>query len=367
MQKTKMKGFLTILVLSFIGIGFAGTIDNNVYNTPIGLLLESFTDILGGFAHSWQIGEVSGQSPSAQSTGSFTLNAAPSVSAVDFQDDTYVSDSALDPDDTTWQRLNFTVSTSAGISDILNVTIWIYDDSVHGADYNTTTVDGIQIVEFLWVEATDTWSVSDQGSMTQWNVDSINSDDPGSASSDTSFKFSMRYQISKVARADTDWNATVHVYDDDTTPEWAYASESALVTMNNYFELSFSTATFSWGSSVQPNSDNNTHGAVTLTIYANAQWEITLSASNFTATAETDVTPETNDIIVWDEDGTGGGTSKWVRNTTAIMLGTWDNQAPMTTESGFTRNFYLFLNPGSLFTVGKQWSVIITATCQANT
>ena len=302
------------------------------------------------------------------STGSFTLNATPSVSGVDFQDDSYVTDTALDPA-TVWQRLNFTVSSSAGMSDIKNVTIWIFDDSTHGADYNTTAVDGIFIAEFLWVEATDTWSVSDQGSMTEWAVDNANSDDPGSASSDTSFEFSMRFNISQVARADTtDWNATVHVYDDDTTPEVGYASETGLVTMNNYFGITISAATFSWGSAVQPNSINSTHGTLSITVYANAQWELRISASNFTASAETDITPETNDIIIWDEDGSAGGTSQWVRNTTATLPtgSTWDNQAAMSDENGLNRNVYILLNPGSLFTVGKQWSVIITIYVQAN-
>lgn len=302
------------------------------------------------------------------SVGTWAMNATPTVSGVDFQTDAYSSDEALDPDASTYQRLNFTVGSAAGISDVLNITIWIYDASTHSANYNTTAEDGIFLTQFLWVEATDTWTVNDQGSMSNWAVDSSNSDDPGSSSSETSSEFSMRFQISQVARADTDWNATVHVYDDDSpTPEIAYAGESTLVTMNNYFNLSFSTSTFTWGTDIQPSSTNNTHDALTLTVLANAQWEIKMSSSNATAAAQTDVTPESNDFLIWDDnDGVSGGISQVVRNTTAVLLGTWDNQAAMNDESGLARNVYIFLNPGALFVVGVTWSVTITCTVQAN-
>lgn len=322
-----------------------------------------------GFAMVSQVLPVIGATDIA-SVGSFTINAAPSVSGVDFQTDAYVTDSALDPV-TVYQRLNFTVSTSAGITDILNCTIWIFDDSTHGSDYNTTTVDGIFITEFLWLEASDTWSVSDQGTMSEWSVDDTNSDDPGTGSSSTSYEFSMRFNISQVARADTsDWNATVHVYDDDGTPEVGYGVESGLVTMNNYFSVVYSTSTFSWGTDIEPSSINNSISTgMTVTFYANAQWEARISASNFTASAETDVTPESNDIIVWDQDGAGGGISQWVRNTTATLPtgSTWDNQGAMSDENGLSRNYYVLLNPGTLFVVGKSWSTIITVYIQSNT
>jgi len=304
------------------------------------------------------------------STGTFTMNAAPSVTDVDFNTDAYAADEALDPV-TVYQRLNFTVSTSATMSDLLNCTIWIYDDSTHGGDYNATAVDGIFLVQFLWVEATDTWTVNDQGAMTEWAVDnSAASIDPGTASGSTQYEFSMRFNISQVARADTtDWNATVHVYDDDAgTAEWDYASEGTLVTMNDYFGLTISTSTFAWGNDIQPSSTNNTHGALTIQAYGNTAWELRISASNFTASAETDVTPETEDVIAWDEDGSNDGISMWIRNTTATLPtgSTWDAQSAMSDESGVLRNVYIFLSPQSLFAIGKLWSVIITIYIQAD-
>jgi len=309
------------------------------------------------------------QSPSAISDGSFTLNSAPDVADVDFQTDAYVTDEALDPDAVTYQRLNFTLTSSAGLDDILNATIYIFEDSTHGATYNTSAPDGLLLVEYMWTEATNTFTVVDQGALSEWSIDSATSDKPADTSLVTTYEFSMRFQISRAARAaTTDWNASVHVYDDDGSPEMDIDSEPTLVTMNSYFELEFSSSTFTWGSDVQPSSVNNSITAgVTITVYANAQWEITLSATDFNATAESDVDIEANDIVSWDHDGSAGGDSLWIRNTPATMVDTWDNQAPMSTESGFNRDFYVYLSPGVFFVVGKEWQFAVTATCQADT
>jgi len=217
-------------------------------------------------------------------------------------------------------------------------------------------------------EATDLWSVSDQGSFTGWTVDTSGSDDPGSAAGDTSYEFSMRYLASNAARADSDWNVTVHVYDDDATPEVDYGAETVLVTMNQFFSVSFSTGTFSWGTDVQPNSINNTHGALIISVIANSAWELRISALDFTASAESDVDVEANNIICWDQDGSNDGISQWIRNTVATLPtgSTWDAQSAMSTEATIDRSVYIFLSPASLFVVGKSWSVIVTVAIQAD-
>lgn len=302
------------------------------------------------------------------SVGSFTINAAPEISAPpDYQDDAYSPIATLDPDSSTYYRLNWTIDHGATMADLLNCTVWLFDDSTHGSDWKTASPDGIFLTKFQWLEATDVWSVTSQGAMTEWEVDTTGSDDPGSAGTETQFEFSMRFKVSKVARYDTDWNATVLVADDDGTPEYAEDSETALITYSQHFEISVSTGTFTWGSAVVPDSINNSHDALTLTIYSNTQWEIEISQNDWTASAETPVDAELNDITALDQDGAGGGLSQWVRNTAAVFASSdWDNQSPMPNESGYSRSVYLLLNPAQLFVAGKVWSSTFTFNLQAD-
>ncbi len=302
------------------------------------------------------------------SEGSFQIDSQPSISGVDFQTDAYVTTATLTPDGTTYFRTNYTLTHSATIDDILNCTIYIFDDSTHGGDYDSASPDGIFLTVFQWIEATDIWSVTDQGSMTQWSVDSTNSDDPGSGSSATQFEFSMRFQISPVARYDTDWNVTVHTFDDDD--DEGYDAETALVTMNQQFDISFSSASFTWGDQIQENSVNNsiTPDTLQVTVYANDNWELKIKGTDFTDNnGNPDVDIDGNNIIVQDNDGTQGGTSLWIRSTDTIGGGDWDNQSPMSTESGLNRDVHIFLSPGTLFAGGVEWNTTVTITVQANT
>ena len=299
-----------------------------------------------------------------EATGSFQLNAAPSLSGVDYQTDGYSPTGTLTPDASTYFRLNFTISHSATMADLDNVTIWMFDDSIYGATYNTSAANGFNLTEFTWIQSTSTYSVSDQGALTGWTVDNDTSDHP--ATTDTSFTFSMRFRLSKACRYCTDFNASVHVYDDDEEAD--YASESGLVTVNQNFEITYSASTFSWGSAVLENSNNNTHGALTLTVLSNDQWQISINATDFNATGESDVDIEAQNILAWDEDGSNGDTSQWIRNTQAACLGSWDNQISMThNETGFQRNCYFFLSPGTYFAYGKQWNTTVTVYAEANT
>lgn len=348
-----------LLIVGMVGLKTSDDTTNHV-------IVDFFDTIYDGFSNIWNIEEVTAPTED-QATGSFYLNAAPTVTGVNYEEDGYGSDEALDPV-TVQQRVNFTLETSAYLDDLLNATIWIFDDSEHGANYNETAEDGIYLVSFLWTEATNTFTVNSQGSMTEWAVDDGNSDKPADTSAVTTFEFSMRFTISQVARADTsDWNCTVHVYDDDAgTAEWDYASESALVTMNSYFSLEYSDSGFTWGSDIQPNSVNNTHASLTVTAFANAQWELQINATDFNSSGESDVLLS-NDILCWDADGSAGGSSFWIRTTIATATDDWDNQGPMSDENGLSRDCNYFLSPAELFIVGKEWNTTVSVWIQANT
>lgn len=299
------------------------------------------------------------------SEGSFTLDAIPTVSDVQFVDSAYSLTSTLIPDDSTIFGLNFTITFPAGMDDIHNVTIDIFDDSLHGSDYDSDDPNGYQHIRVTWIESSDTWAI-DQDTLTQWTEQT--SIDPGIAGVETNFEFCFRFDMSKITGADSDWNATVFVYDDDSPADSHGSSETGLVTVSNYFELSFSTASFSWGT-VDSSTVNATHGALSIDVIANAQWELQINATDFNATAESDVDIEANDIICVDEDGSVDGESYWIRNTIATVAFTaWDNVAPLTTETATSLNVYILLSTGVFFDAGsgKTWSTWVTIWCQAN-
>ena len=295
-------------------------------------------------------------------TGSFGLNAPPIVTNVNFVDSSYALTGSLTPDDSTIFGVNFTLQHSSTLAWIRNVTVYIFDDSIHGSDWASADPDGIQLTAITWTEAGDSWAI-DQGAMTQWTMQSPV--DPGSSYGGNTYGFVARFDISKVAEADSDWNCTVRVYDDDATPEMDEIAETGLVSMSNHFEISFSSATFTWGSAVQPGSVNNTHNALTLTILANAAWEIRINASNWTPGS---IDIETNNTLSWDDDGNNGGISLWIRNTIQTALGTWDAQPAMTNETGYTRTCRFFLTADAgLFSTGITYETTVKAWIQADT
>ena len=296
----------------------------------------------------------------------FQIDSIPAVSGVDFQDDTYTPVSSLNPDATTYYRLNFTVDMPNSLEYIDNITIWIFEDVQHGADYEAASPDGLYLTKFMWEESTDTWTLEDQGALSNWAIDSVGSDDAGTASAETQFEFSMRFIASEVARYSTSWNASVHAYDDDTE-DFGASSETALITFNTYFSLTFSTSTGSWGNDIQVSSVNNSLSpdTITITVISNAQWEIKLQGTNFTPSA---IDIDLNDILAWDFDGVAGGDSIWIRADTAtVCTGGYDNQAPHSTEAGASVDFHVLLSPAALFTGGVTYETTITATLQANT
>ncbi len=351
---------VSILLIMFIAGSM--TIDPNTSDSPINSFIE---DVVDGFSNIWQIDQVSGETYDT-SQGSFTLDSVPTVSSVQFVDSAYALTSTLIPDDSTIFGINFSVSFPAGMDDLHNITIDIFDDSLHGSDYASDDPNGYQHVRVTWTESTDVWAI-DQNTLAQWTEQS--SIDPGIANAATSFDFCFRFDMSKITRADSDWNCTVFVYDEDTPADSDGSAETGLVTVSNYFQTDFDSATFSWGT-VASNTDNATHAPLSINVIANAQWELLINATDFNATGESDVDIEANDIICIDADGSANGESYWIRNTIAVVVfTTWDNVAPLTTESATNLNVYILLSTANLFDAGsgKTWSTWVTVWCQANT
>ena len=78
-------------------------------------------------------------------TGSFGLNAPPIVTNVNFVDSSYALTGSLTPDDSTIFGVNFTLQHSSTLAWIRNVTVYIFDDSIHGSDWASADPDGIQL------------------------------------------------------------------------------------------------------------------------------------------------------------------------------------------------------------------------------
>jgi hypothetical protein len=292
-------------------------------------------------------------------------NAVPEPSSIEYVNAAYATETNFNPDDTTIYGINTTISDDNTIADIANITWYFYENGNHSTDYNTTGTTGYDLIWIRWNESSDSWSIS-QGALTLWTLQSPV--DPGAASGLSSFEFTARFDISKVAYADTDWNVTVEVYDD--TGAWNTTVAGSFVQMNNYFEIAWSVNTFAWGSVTALSTNNTMSANRTVDYYNNAQAEFVLNGSDFTAGGEADEDLETQNMVMWDEDGVEGGTNNfWLRNTQQIGNGTWDNFARKINgdASPSSLTIHLWFNETGDLTPDIEYSITVWVELRANT
>ncbi|MHA2009846.1 MAG: hypothetical protein ACXACY_10245 [Candidatus Hodarchaeales archaeon] len=290
-------------------------------------------------------------------TGTVTIgNATPTVEDIEIVNSTYDIVTAWDPDNSGIFGVNATVGDTNQLADLVNVTWYIFDDSVHGTDYDTASATGNDLVIVWWNESNDLWTI-DQGAFTEWDIQSAQ--DPGAASSASSYEFTARFDISRATYYDTDWNVSVVVFDEaDATNESASGS---LFTMNKYYEIDYLSTTFAWGTVSSLSTNNTMLTNYTMNIWANFNsWEIAINGSDMTAGGQPDVDLETNDSVVWSETGAEDTTSSlWVRNTQTVGLGNWDAQSRMTTESAISREVHLWFTDTGFHTTNEEYSITI--------
>ncbi len=130
--------------------------------------------------------------------------------------------------------------------------------------------------------------------------------------------------------------------------------------MNDYFATTWSTSTITYGSVTALSTENIAENNRTLEVYANTQWEIRFSATDWTGGATVDI--ETVDCFKWDEDGVPAtGTSLWIRNSVVTATGAWDNQGRMSaTETPFTLNAYFHVDAVSNFDADTLYTLTLT-------
>lgn len=290
-------------------------------------------------------------------------NSTPTVTGIEAVNDTYSIVTAFTPDNSTIFGINVTITDANSLTDLTNVSFWIYDNSIHSGDFASATPNGYDLVLIWWNESNDLWSI-DQGAFTEWTMQSPQ--DPGSASALSSFEFTARFDISRAAYADTDWRFSAKAHDDqDATDTQSVGSDHE---MEVYLEISWSASTFAWGVVTATTTNNTMTTNRSLTIRANTQWELQINGSDFTAIGESDEDLQTQDMVIWSENATANvGNSFFLRNTLATGLGTWDNQIRMTaTETPIIRNVHLWFQETGDLTVGVEYSITVWTILQAN-
>ena len=297
-------------------------------------------------------------------TGTVVVGSAvPTVATVQIVNTTFDVVTSLTPDNTLIFGVNATIGDANSLADLKNVSFYLYDNSTHFTDFNSASPDGLLLFHMWWNESNDLWTL-EQGSLTEWSNQSAV--DPGSASGLTSFVFTARFDISRAARADTDWKATVIAYDESEVSS-PYVN-SSLFTMEEFLEISWSSSTFTWGT-VTITSVNNTMVANrTITIRSNTQWELRVNGSDFTAVGEPDVDIDGNNTVVLDVDGVEGGTDNmYIRNSFTVGPTTWDNQAALSTETPVNRDANFWFTDSGFHTGGILYSITIFIELRANT
>lgn len=272
-------------------------------------------------------------------SGTLTVGvAAPTVQALTLYDTSWVEVAAMDPYTEYW--LNITVYHPNTLISIVNITVYIYDNS-------STTWDAADDVHYhatyLWDNSTKAWSLVGP-SGTLWSVNTANSYYPDQ--SQTSGTWTLAFKASKVAAAGTNWVINATAWGTDNLGDWM----SITKTMNFYAEISLTDTSFDFGS-VSPGTNNASLVSpvdqdIDYTVIANDNHNIGFYTNgNWTSGAnEIDIT-NTNYFIGDDDsnptEGTETGINPWAIHPTPTVTEPYTSVA-ITGESGNTYATYLF-------------------------
>lgn len=256
------------------------------------------------------IGFITGEDSSG---GGVTINnASASINSV-------VVPSSVDVD--TYFFINTSVSDSNTLNDITNITYKIYnsnDSSWDGTD------DLTKHYTITYINSTDTFTSNPSG-----YVDSGGSIVPSDKTQVTGV-YKAKFKFSTVAHyVGNYWYVRVEVKDG----EGSDVTTSSAFSINKYFSVDISEASFSFGSTSVPSTDNPittpASGYLTVTAIANYNYTLQLKRSTWSSL-------DSKFTITRDS---GGGTI-----ITTSYVNWMVNQAPCTTESGVSENLPLFLD-----------------------
>jgi len=284
--------------------------------------------------------------------GSVTVDPPIPIENIIIHDGT-VTQSNLNPDGTTQYFLNFTINRPAGMSDIQFLDIY-WHTSGHATDYNSSTVDGIELVHGHWTEnvevggfptGLDEWTFDNAG-YTEWSFGAPT--DPNSGSSQTSFTFVIPFTVSRAALPESGWQVSIDItWDDDTILTGSSSAWSILIRQS----LSVSSNTLVWGTVVQDS--GLVTASINVTVYSNTQWSLEIKGANFTASGEPDVNVDSGPFVV--VDGTDTLTS------TFTALSGYASQAIMGESDGTTYSLiFAFDSTNWSGTYGVEYIIEIT-------
>lgn len=279
------------------------------------------------------------------SDGTITVTSAtPAISSVELwneAEDTDKNNTALTVN--LEYHLNFTVSDSNTMADLHNVTIWMWN-SGGGTSKGDSNAERNHYT-YTWTESTDTWASSPSGFH-----DAADCKDPGTGGSETSYEFTLAYDLSKVGNYSNGgapydgWSINITAYDDsanegsDTTGQFGIAS---------YLDLTVTDSTHTFSGA--PNSNDNAVSAggdakIDVSIITNYEFDVQVKSMNATVNSTGTPTDYFNigNITHYGSDVAG---SSVALTTSYVDVTGLTNQTPPTAEaSPVTPGVYLWLD-----------------------
>lgn len=177
---------------------------------------------------------------------------------------------------------NFTITDGNTLADLKNITILIYDDTGSTWDDSDAEIDHYTMT---WVESTDVWDTSSY-------VDDADCKDPGTGYGETSFEFTLSFDLSKVAtyRATPTWKMNITVWDDSENSD---TDTTIMFGIAFYQEVNVVDTTHSW-TNINPGTNNQTLSTpadhkIDITVIANAAYDVQAqsNASNLVSGSDT--------------------------------------------------------------------------------
>lgn len=242
-------------------------------------------------------------------------------------------------------HLNFTVSDSNAMSDLHNVTIWMWN-SGGGASQGDSDSEQNHL-RFTWVESTDVWSEYPSASWWDYEANNI---DPGTGDSSTSYTFRLAFDLPKVANYSNGgapydgWSVNVTAYDDSSNQGSATNVQFGVA---YYAEISVTDSTHTFSGA--PNSNDNPVSAggdakIDITVITNDDYHIEVKSEN--STIQSAGTPadefDVGNVTHYISDTVGSSVS--LTTSYADLGGLTDQTAPTEEASAASGTVYLWVD-----------------------